>query len=261
MTQEEALRKAVGCLKLAEGATKLNNIEEAAAAMAAAQKIIDKYNLDINAADFDDREAAKDKEEIKNFGHSDPVDVVPPMGLHGRGWALRLLSVIARVNGCKAYYANVDSKGTKKLMVIGRPSDVNVVRYLYGYFKQEVVRLRRENTQGNSTTYANHYCIGLTEAIASKLVDQKRHAEAEVRGENAHNPNALIRVNNAIVKQQARETRLAEWVKANTGLKPGRSSGYANSETGGREHGRRDGDKVRFTKAKASLQRTGGQLN
>src|SRR5580693_4403340 len=170
MTQEEAIRKAMACLRLA----KSSNANEAALAAAKAQEIITRYGLSIDDADFDTNEAAKDKEEVKYFSN-DPIDDVERAH---RGWALRLCSTLANLNCCRLIQSpNIDGKGGKRLMVIGRGSDVQTVRYLYGYFKHEVIRLMGENTKGNSGTYKSQYCLGVVDTLGQRLQAQKKQTE------------------------------------------------------------------------------------
>lgn len=256
MSHEEALRKAMACLRLA----KSSNPAEAALAAAKAQDIINRYGLDVSGADFEAQDKAKDEEPIKDFDHNDPIDEVPRAN---RGWALRLLSVVASVNGCRCYQGvNFDGNGGKRLMVVGRPSDVQTVRYLYGYFKNETTRLRDSNTKGNSGAYKNHYCIGVVDAIVAKLREQKLRTRQEVQAEHAGNPLALVRVNNAIAKQEQRDAAVDRaLMKVIYGTEEPKKSqqrrampaGYTRTSTGGREQGRRDGAGIRITNAKAGL--------
>ena len=65
MTLEEAMRKAMACLRLAErGGTP----EESALAAAKAQEIITRYGLDVSSADYEQGQKEKDEEPIKDFG-------------------------------------------------------------------------------------------------------------------------------------------------------------------------------------------------
>lgn len=253
MNHEDALRKAMACLRLA----KSSNPQEAALAAAKAQEIITRYGLDVNSADFDQQEKIRDEEPINDYGHSDPLDTVERVH---RGWTLRLVSAVSRVNGCRCYHStNVDGKGGKRLMVVGRPSDVQTVRYLYGFFKNETIRLCDANTKGNSGAYKNHYRIGVTDAIIANLYEQKETSQKEVRTENTGNATALMRVNNAVAKQQQRDlaveralNKLLYGKEEPTKTRTAHPSGYAKTYTGGRAHGRRDGANIK-TQSKGSL--------
>jgi hypothetical protein len=100
MTHEEALRKAMGCLRLAERA---GTPDEAALAAAKAQKIIDDYKLDIENLEFDAEQLKEDKEEVKDFGYADPLDDVK-YGNYRESWTLRLASIVdlnAKLEACE----------------------------------------------------------------------------------------------------------------------------------------------------------------
>jgi hypothetical protein len=135
---------------------------------------------------------------------------------------------------------------------------VQTVRYLYAYFKSQVLELCDRNTAGNSGTYKNHYRIGVVDAIREKLQAQKQKTYADLRAEHAANSMALVRVNNAIAKQERRLVDVDDVIKrmfSDGELCSGTNSGYANGSTGGREHGQRDGRNVRMTSARAGIGR------
>lgn len=246
MQYEEAMRKALACLKLAErGGTPA----ESAAAAAKAQEIIDRYGLDVSSADYDAQDAAKDKEEIKDF-RDDPMDVTNKLD---GWWAMKLNSYICRLNGCRPYIHNLGDAG-RRLYVIGRPSDVQTVRYLYSYLKNEVKRLQSLNCKGNSSTYRYQYGLGVVDTIATKLHEQHQVTQAAVKQEHASNSMALVKVNNAIAKIEARSAAVDKWVEDNMDLRKGRSSG--NTGVGGlgaRFAGQRDGQSIRIGQASGAL--------
>jgi hypothetical protein len=252
MTHEEALRKAIGCLKLSKSA----NQDEAALAASMAQKIIDKYQLDVNNIDFDAQADARDKEEVQDYGYSDPLDDVR----YFKPWMLYLASTVARANSCRIVYQKVDSIGDgkcrgAKIKVIGRPSDVAATRYLHGFLKREVDRLCEENCKGNSSTYKRQFKLGVVETIRVKLEQQRRSTFEEARAEQSNNQMALVRVNNAIAKMQKRDADVDAFVKANLKIRHGGVTGGGGTATGisARAHGRQAGQQVRLTKASGSL--------
>ena len=71
---------------------------------------------------------------------------------------------------------------------------------------------------------------------------------------------ALVKVNNALVKQGERDAAVAEFLKSMK-LGKGHASGYTKTDTGGRYAGYRDGQSIRVTSAKAGIGRgAAGQL-
>lgn len=248
MTQDDAVRKAMACLRLA----KSSNQAEAALAASKAQEIIDAYKLDINSLDFESNCVKEDNEPIRNFA-DDPIDRTP---LKESRWALTLASVVARSNQCKVYYSNL-GQGNYVLKIIGRPSDVNTVRYIYAFLKSEVIRLCKENTVGNSGHYKWQYSQGVVDTIRLKLAEQKEQTVKQAQTEHGNNPLALVRVNNAVARMEKRFDDVIKWTQQNVKIGKGRSSSGPSSDIAmnARAHGQRDGKNVRFTSAKAGLGR------
>ena len=246
MTQDEAIRKAMGCLRLA----KSSNQAEAALAAAKAQEIIDKYKLDVTGLDYDKQEDARDKEQIKDFGNDPLADVDRSI----TKWKAVLASAIARQNQCKIYLSHFGDR-QKRVNIIGRPSDVATVRYLFGFLQNEVIRLRDENTVGQSATFKYQYCDGVVDTIQTKLHEQHMETVKAAKAEHASNSLALVRVNTALAKQEQRAAQVEKWVEDNMRLKAGTRSAGPRNWSGGREAGRRDGHNVRFGQAKGSVGR------
>ncbi len=253
MTYDEALRKALACLKLAN-----NNANEHEAALAAskAQKLIDDYKLDVSAADYESETAQQDNEPIAEFGNEDPVDSVRNWQAR---WAANLLSAICRQNACRMFSmpaVTSSGDGRKNFGILGRASDVATCRYLYSYLKNEVLRLARVNCKGHSGTYERHYCLGVVDTIRMLLHKQREATFAGKRDSVGANPMALIKVNNAIARLDQRDKAVVNYMNdllENGGWSRGRASAETQQYTGGRAAGQRDGHQVRLTSAKGGL--------
>lgn len=252
MTHEEALRKAMACLRLA----KSGNENEAALAAAKAQEIIDRYKLDVTGLDYDQQEQKRDDEPIQDYGHSDQLDETN--GWMTR-WYLMLASVVARSNQCRVYYGQKQGYGVR-IFIVGRPSDVSAVRYLHSLLKSEVTRLASDACKGHSDTYRRQYCLGVVDTINARLHKQHEEMAQSLRREHANNNMALIRVDKALVRMQERDEAVVTWMKSNLRLGNGRSE-QTRTYTGGREHGQRDGHKVRISSAKGGIGAGVRQLN
>lgn len=250
MTQEDAIRKAMACLRLA----KSSNANEAALAAAKAQEIIEKFKLDVNSLEYDQFQAKEDAEPIKDFGYSDPLDNAD---WTNRIWSLRLASVVSRANQCRVVYYRNGATGGFCIKIIGRPSDVQTVRYVYAYFRGETMRLCKENCAGNSGTFKEHYRRGVVDAISEKLREQRERTQREVRAENSNNPLALVRVNNAIARLEKRGDEVQKFMDETMKLGRGRGMGAGHSFAGAsaRQQGYRDGQGIRITSAKAGIGR------
>lgn len=130
--QEQIERKLIKALKLQESAIKLGNEKEAAAAAAAVQRILFKYNLDINDLDLTEKEESK---LIEDNGLS-----VSRYKSIGGKWEKKLLSVLAENNLCTAFWYSRTNKAT----VIGRKGNVKVVVWLYEVLSARFVELGKD---------------------------------------------------------------------------------------------------------------------
>lgn len=245
MTYEEALSKAVKCLRLAQS----SNPHEAALAAARAQEIIDRYKIETIALDL----AGPDKpdEPIKDFG-GDLLDAGRPVDT----WRWRLFHHVAEVNGCEGYL-----KPGRGMAIVGRPNDATTVRYVYAWLKQEVERLRERDCKGFSHVYQNNYRNGVVDTIGQKLAAQQEETRARVRQEAQQlgqgvNALALVRVNQALAKIERQREEVERWMGTNLKLRKG-SGSSAKYDPSARELGQKAGHEVRFTKSKGSI--GGGQ--
>lgn len=127
MTHEEAIKKAVKLLRLAQS----DNAHEAALAAARAQEIIERYKLTGVSADINVESAEEPDEPIHKFTEPISEDRNHPTST----WKVRLALGIAAVNQCRIYYGSFHD-GMKTMMIVGRASDAQTVRYLYDYLRR-----------------------------------------------------------------------------------------------------------------------------
>ena len=241
MIYEQALRKAISCLKLSQSPNK----HEAALAAAKAQEIIDRYNLCID--DIQQGNQPKDVDEaIKDFGWEDPLHEVCQVDTR---WTLRLASTVANLNSCRIYY-HTKMSGSAVLKVVGRASDVQTVRYIFSWLEKEVRRITRQECKGNSRRYQIDFRTGVVDTISQKLNEQRTSTFSTVQKE-AVNSMALVRIQSSIAKIEARGIAVDEWMKQN--LKLRESSFRHQADISARRHGQIAGEQIRFTKAKASI--------
>jgi uncharacterized protein DUF2786 len=253
MTYQEAIDKAIKLLRL----SKSSNEHEAALAASRAQEIIDRYKLDISNLDYEKQEDLRDKEPIKDFGYEDPLD-----DFHGSSsqiWRVKLSTCVALANECKAVYKQV---GSNQIMIriVGQPSNVSAVRYIYAYFIEEIKRICSDKCAGNSSTFKRSFCLGMVDTIWKKLKEQKEATVTSVQQEHASNPMALVRVNNAIAKSEARSQAVAQFV-ANQGCSE-KHNGSSRTFEGmnARQQGQQAGHQVRMPGGRGALNSGRGQL-
>lgn len=244
MTYEEALAKAVKLLRVA--GDKSISPEEAATFAAGAQQIIDRFNIEAAALSLDGNAATPD-EDVKDFG-TDPLDTVFTT------WKWRFLSVLAKLNGVKVY-----KQGGAGIHLIGRPSDVQTVRYFYSWLRREIDRMAASACKGNGRVYSNNFRIGCAETIAERLKGQQKATRQAVVEEIEAGSmplefknQALVRVNAALAKVDAKLVDVEAYAKKNLRLRA--CSGSRITPHGAaREAGRKAGFSIRMQAAKASL--------
>lgn len=126
-------------------------------------------------------------------------------------WRTSLAVGIANLNGCKAL-RGVSLHGMVQITLVGRASDVEVVRYLYAFLEREIDRLAKEYLKSEQRPYGSgmligeSYRLGCVNRVVDRLQDQKASVVSEAResGQQA-----------ALVLVDAREAAVEEWVSKN----------------------------------------------
>lgn len=231
-----AMRKAAALLRLAQS----DNPHEAALAASRAQEIIDRYKL--NLAALDSAPSEEPAEEIRNF-KDDPID-------NGGIWKALLAQAVANVNQCRIYTSGGN------VHIIGRPSDVALVRPFHAYLAGEIERLASRHCKGNSRTYWNNFRHGAVETIKQRLNASLAATVETVKAEAlaSGNANALTIVNNSLALIEKRKQEVADWTRANMSLRnrTARSS-YNNA---GHAAGRAAGQSVNLNRSAGALNST-----
>ena len=257
MNVNEAIQKAMKLLN--KGNNAATSPEESAAFLAKAQQIIDDYKLDISSFNHDQNAKDDDAEPICNYGDEDPLDKVK-YGQYRETWTRRLASVIANHNQARIVYTRHEDKSIT-IKIIGRASDVQIVRYMYGFFKLQVEELSAAGCKGNSSAFRGQFCMGVIDILWTKLNKERNATINAKRSEQSSNPMALVRVNNAVARMEKRNTDVEKFMKENMKLGKGRSSSF-KTNTGGRQQGQLAGEKIRMTAARAAVGAgSRGQLN
>ena len=247
MTYQDAMRKVMALLRLAD-AERNPNAEQAAAAAAKAQELIDRYKLDVASADYDSQQEMRDQEDVQAFD-DDPLGEAK--GTYHMRWSGQLAMTICMMNQCMVY-RSMTGTITCVWQIIGRPSDVSAVRYLFSYFQREVNRLADAACVGHSRAYWGQFCCGVVDTIRRKLHASQKQTFAAKRAEVATNSMALVRVDQALAKLDKRTKDVEEFAKKKLKLRDGRAANFKKA-TGGRERGQLEGEKVRIPGARAAL--------
>jgi hypothetical protein len=144
--------------------SKSTNPHEAATAAARAAELMFEHKLE--AADL----------ELSGEGKR-PVEAVTEATLHQGKWREfwkgNLANAVAQAMGCRVYWLG------SHLQIIGRKSDTETVRYLYGFLVLEIERMAAETWRERSaqvrehgTKWKNAFRWGAVHAIAVRLREQ-----------------------------------------------------------------------------------------
>lgn len=242
MTYQEALEKARKLLSLATS----DNPHESAQAAMRAQEIMSRFSIDQAALDTSSGSAVEQDEGIEDFTEGDPLDPNDGKNNFPR-WRWFIAHALDATNQTKCY----QHRGT--LGIIGRPSDVATVRYMYAWLIKEVERLTEAKCRGNGRTYTNNFRIGVAQTVARKIEEAHKATIATMRreAERETTSTALVRVNVGIAKLEQRAKAVEDWADDNLNLRStGRSKTNFNREA--REAGKRAGESINLG-AKAQL--------
>jgi len=219
MTHAEAIEKAVKLLRLAQS----SNQNEAALAASRAQEIMDRFKLEGLSADYGTNKPKQPEEPIRDF-KADLMD----RGTQSETWKARLASTVAKVNECKVYVLRQRSFSpsngwvvTAGFAIVGRASDAQTVRYIYGWLSGEIERLSHKHCAGYGRTFYNNFRIGAVETVSARLEAARKETEVAVTREAMVSPNAMamVHVKNAIALRNEQSAQVEKWVEQNLKLR------------------------------------------
>ena len=231
-----AMRKAAALLRLAQS----DNPHEAALAASRAQEIIDRYKL--NLATLEDSPSQEPAEEIRNF-KDDPLT-------EGGLWKAQLAQAVASVNQCQVYTSGAN------VCLVGRPSDVAMVRPFFAHLSAECERLASRHCKGNSRTYWNNFRLGAVETISQRLKASLAATVETVKAEAlaAGNAGALVVVTNSLALLEKRKQEVSDWTRANMNLR--NRTRRTNYNESARSAGRAAGQSVNLNRSAGALNST-----
>lgn len=152
-----------------------SNVNEAANAAAAADKLLQEYRL--SEAELESTNGPLSTRETANL---DPEPIVS-WNRRVTSWQSSLSAMLARHYSCSAI---VDNKNNPKILVVGRPSDISTVRYMYSWLSLEISRLSHLYCKGYGKSYSDSFCkgavVGIREAMfaAEKAVRAQQTSQA-----------------------------------------------------------------------------------
>ena len=147
------------------------NIHEAAAAAAAAERLIQEHSL--QEADMQAGAGGEDEPVT----HAE-VAVMP--GERLATWQSELLVKLASNYQCSGFfrhgYSETHKSPAQKFIAYGRAQDIEMLTYQFAWFTSEIVRLAGRLAQGRGRTYANSFKLGAVAAVCESLREARQAA-------------------------------------------------------------------------------------
>ncbi len=190
-----------------------SNPNEAAAALAAAQKLIDRHRLSELelGADEVDETVVRDDDALWTGGQR-------------VGWRGSLAAALCRANGVAVCWSTRAERGLlmRRLILAGRPEDIAVVRHLFGHCSREIDRLASAHCAGRGRAFHNAFRFGCVQAIAEQLGETRRQTQSESAA-------LVVRLDERIARARALFGRTsrgrASFVSSSEGIEAGRRAG------------------------------------
>ncbi|MHA1572976.1 MAG: DUF7168 domain-containing protein [Alphaproteobacteria bacterium] len=233
MNIDQAIDKARKLLALSTS----DNPHESAQAAARAQSILDKYEISrAMLAAGDDSGSFEINEPVEDFAKKGaPVDY----GKTIASWKAQVANVVAQVNDCRVYTSR--NCANRTIEIVGRAGDVQKVRYLYAYLVRETERLCSRDGRGCGRTWRNNFRHGVVSTVAEALRAARKSAADEMKRAAGDDSRALVCIDKALARLDARRREVDAFCSANLRLRAGSSSGrgdkgaYARGKEAGRE--------------------------
>ena len=145
-----------------------SNVHEAAAAAAAAERLLQEHRLveaDLEAAGAEARTRAG-----AVCGGTIHVE-----GARRTLWRVQLATNLARAHGCETYlepHAVADG-AIRRLswhhVILGRPDDVENVKYVFGWLSSVITQLVERHGKGRGISWRRSFCIGAVFGIREAM--------------------------------------------------------------------------------------------
>jgi hypothetical protein len=146
-----------------------SNPNEAAAAAAKANQLIDQYRLsaeDFATGEFDP--LTEDSDYIYQTGKVTP-------------WKSILISVLTTHYGVAYFNDTAYPEGRKisRFKLVGRTSDIQIARYMFAWLTMECQRLADSQAKGLGRVFVASYCEGFVRGVAEQLKASRQEVQKE----------------------------------------------------------------------------------
>jgi Protein of unknown function (DUF2786) len=142
--------------------SKSSNINEATAAAAIANRLIDEHRLSMFDLEHSAEEASEPIEEDSEYIYQSGK-VTP--------WKRSLVMVLSNHYGCAIWNDNTFETGRQvsRYRLVGKRSDVGICRYMYSWLALECQRLADLEVKGCGRVFIASYCMGFVNGVSEQL--------------------------------------------------------------------------------------------
>lgn len=161
--------------------SKSSNANEAAAAAAKANMLIDQYRL--SEADLE----ASSEVEMEPI-EEDP-DFVYESGKITQ-WKHSLVMALSKHYGCAVWNDTSYATGrkTSRYRLVGKRSDIGITRYMFTWLMMECQRLADKEAKGCGRVFVASYCQGFVNGVSDQLKASRTEAQKDATS------NAIIKI-------------------------------------------------------------------
>jgi hypothetical protein len=148
-----------------------SNINEAAAAAAAANKLIDTYRLQECDLEIDIESSDPIEEDTDYLYESGKITA----------WKQTLVSILVRHYGCAYWNDTSYATGRKvsRYKLVGKRSDIGIIRYMFSWLTAEVTRLSDREAKGMGRVFVASYCTGFVRGVDEQLKKSRLEAQKD----------------------------------------------------------------------------------
>jgi hypothetical protein len=191
--------------------SKNSNVEEAAAAAAKAQALMEKHRIKRAMLEVKDDLSISSK-PLLDKGRPD-------------NWKLYLVTAISKHNGCYIVKSETYEKDNMA-SVVGEPQDINTVQELYSFVVKELIRLCLSNLISLQKLYGScpdksynkSFYLGAVSTIDKRLEQaNKKMRDDEIK--KARTGDEKTKVANALARLDNKAQKAKEWINNNMNAK------------------------------------------
>jgi hypothetical protein len=154
--------------KLAESAAAIGNVHEANAAAEQAARLVARYQLDEAELQAAGQGAEPEVAELSPY----PLFCEPK----STQWKSALAQALAEHHGVAIYRSRSGSTGEVSMRMVGRKSDIRLVRLFFAWLVSDFDVTSKIKSQGRGRTWVNNFLLGAVLGLHTSLKEARKSA-------------------------------------------------------------------------------------